>query len=175
MIQDANRDWLNKEEAEAFIGQGSYFYLHKWGSHSDNKLKGWNWAAMFLGVTWLAYRRMYREAFLYTLIILVVTFCIDFLLLISLSFQLPNEITRQFTYLFFGICGNAIYRKKAIRVFRESRHMNHTERIACLQQNGGVSIGGAIGFTVLLFVAVFIVVFAIVWLTNDSSYQATFY
>ena len=54
-VDAANRNWLTKEEAEAFIGDNSSFYLGKWGSHLDSSFKGWNWAAMFFSIEWMAF------------------------------------------------------------------------------------------------------------------------
>jgi hypothetical protein len=43
-----------------FVGLKYDYYAAKWA-----KLGGWNWAAFFLGVGWMAYRKMYRAVWIY--------------------------------------------------------------------------------------------------------------
>jgi hypothetical protein len=145
MENTTNRDWLAKEEAETFIGKNSYFYLDKWKTHSDSKLKGWNWAAAFFSIEWMAYRKMYVEALLYFLIVVTVSVTIGMtfdVLRVNVGFD-SNLVGQTFRIL-AGIFGNAIYRKKALRVLRKTINKSEAEKLACLQAKGGVSIAGVV-------------------------------
>ena len=136
---DANRNWLTKEEAEAFIGDNSSFYLEKWGSRPDSAFKGWNWAAMFFSIEWMAYRKMYLEAILYFSVIALISIGLGFVFdVFRMGFdgKIIGDIFRVLT----GVFGNALYRKKALRAFQKTKYMDTTERINSLRTMGGVSV-----------------------------------
>lgn len=148
MDEVSNRDWLTKEEAEAFLGKNSSFYLNNWKSYSDSRLKGWNWAAMLVSLEWMAYRRMYLEAFLYFVITGFVSICVS-LLLAGLGIRFEGRLLGDAFRLLIGALGNAIYRKKALRMLHKTGGMNDTQRIEFLRSKGGVSIVGVIGCIVI--------------------------
>jgi len=134
-----NRDWLIKEETEAFIGKNSSFYLEKWGSRPDSAFKGWNWAAMFFSIEWMAYRKMYLEAFLYFLAIVLISIGLGFMfdaLRIGYDGKILGDIFRLMT----GFIGNALYRKKALRAFSKTKNMSAPDRLSSLRSMGGVSV-----------------------------------
>lgn len=143
MDEGYNRDWLNEEEAEAFIGKNASFYLDKWNSHSDSSLKGWNWAAMFFSIEWMVYRKMYAEAILYFFIISTLAVLLG-LLLSVFSINLNGTILRDTFRIIMGIWGNAIYRKKALRVLRKNVVLNDADRLFALKNKGGVSVASVI-------------------------------
>lgn len=129
-----NRDWMTREEAEAFIGNNASFYLEKWKSHYDTALKGWNWAAMFFGIEWMVYRKMYWEA--------LVFFMSGFCLSIVFSLLLPGIGGDLFGHAFrilIGVFGNALYRKKAMRVLHKLDRLDDSRRLAELSRRGGGS------------------------------------
>lgn len=144
MDQVSNRDWLTKEEAEAFLGKNSSFYLDNWKSYSDSRLKGWNWAAMLVGLEWMAYRRMYLEAFLYFMLTSFISICAG-LLLEGLGIRFHGRLIGDAFRLLMGVLGNAIYRKKALRMLHKTGAMDDTQRIEFLMSKGGVSVVGVFG------------------------------
>jgi len=151
------RSWLTKEEAETYIGQNILFYLDKWKTHSESSLKGWNWAAFFFGIQWMTYRKMYIEALLYYLLTVVIGIIIS-LILGLFGIRVDGNLLRSILQLFVGIFGNAIYRKKALRVLRKSGYLDETGRLSVLQTKGGVSVVGVIvGLLLQVAVAVLLV------------------
>lgn len=128
------RDWMTQEEATAFIGDNAPFYLEKWKLHFDTTCKGWNWAAAFFGIEWMAYRKMYLEAVLF--------FAVVFFVSIVGALFLPVVFGDLFGYGFrilLGAFGNTLYRKKALRTLRRTAIENDSERLKVLSQRGGVS------------------------------------
>lgn len=120
-VDDVNRDWLTREEAEAFIGGNSSYYLEKWGSRHNSTLKGWNWAAAIFGIEWMAYRKMYLEAFLLYAFFMVAVLVIGSMFwVLRISFEI--EILNLPLAIFSGLFGNLMYRKKALRVLRKTLH-----------------------------------------------------
>ena len=143
MENNANRDWLTKEEAETFIGTNVYSYLEKWKTHSGSKLKGFNWAAAAFGIVWMAYRRMYAEAVLTVILFSFMGSAISLLFgVFDIYFNEP--LIGYFFRLLVGIFGNMLYRNKAMRVLRKTIYMDEAERLACLKAKGGTSVVGVI-------------------------------
>ena len=158
MEADTNRTWLTKEEAETFVGKNDFFYLGKWRKYSESTFKGWNWAAFFFGISWMAYRRMYTEALLYYLfiafagVLIVVTFG-------AIGIRVNGDLLRSILQLFVVIFGNAIYRKKALRVLRKTIHLSETDRLSVLEAKGGTSVAGVICCILLQIAFAFLLVF----------------
>ena len=138
MDEAENRNWLKKEEAEAFIGKNSPYYLEKWKTKSDSTLKGWNWAAFFFGIQWMAYRKMYTEAVLYYFITVIVGLIVGAILWI-LRIRIDDNLLRTILQLFVGVFGNAIYRNKALRILRKARFLDEPERLIIFREKGGAS------------------------------------
>lgn len=146
------RDWLTKEEAEAFVGKNASFYLEKWKDHPDTAFKGWNWAAAFFGIEWMAYRKMYRETALSLGLLFVLAL---FLALLGLEGEWIGHGFR----ILIGAVGNALYRKKALRALRQTAGLDDFARLGLLAQKGGASPASLavmllleLGWAVLLFV-----------------------
>lgn len=121
------RDWMTREEAEAFVGKNASFYMDKWKSHSDTALKGFNWAAAIFGFEWMAYRKMYLEALLYFIIVNVA------------ALFLNGDFWGDCFRLLIGVFGNALYRNKALRTLHKIDIQNESERLEELSHRGGVS------------------------------------
>ena len=142
----ANRDYLFKEEAEAFIGDMSSYYFEKWETHRYSTT-GWNWAAFLLGVVWLVYRRMYVEIYLIFVILIGIyvngglLFGFDFLGK-AILYLLPYSLL--FIPTLLGVFGNALYRQKGLRILNEIKSFDESERITLLRDKGGINIVGAI-------------------------------
>jgi len=55
-----------------FVGENYPYYARNWRRMEEEKRQPfWNWAAFFLGVGWMGYRKMYRYAAIFTAIILI--------------------------------------------------------------------------------------------------------
>lgn len=65
MISNENKQAIieNEEVMRKMIGKGADVYIEKWSKFPEKKMyMGCNFAALFLGATWLAYRKMYKQA-----------------------------------------------------------------------------------------------------------------
>lgn len=105
-----------KDELQAFIQTRSYYYVPKW-EVLDPSLRRlapgtFNWAACFLTVFWMAYRKMY----LY--VVIWVAFLFVFYSLLEVVFSLPPSVTNSANLVmmfFFGRYGSSLYRKHVDR------------------------------------------------------------
>jgi hypothetical protein len=140
-----SRNWLTKEEATAFIGRNSEFYLDKWKSHPNTFYKGWNWAAAIFRIEWMAYRKMYLEAIIALIVVIFLGIAID-VVLSMVNIRIPNEITRFAIQILIGLFGNGLYRNKAIRTLQKTSYMDTPERLSYLAMKGSVSLVGLFVF-----------------------------
>ena len=159
MDNTANRDWLTKEEAEAFIGKNSSYYLGMWKTHSNSKRKGINFAALFFAIEWMSYRKMYIEALLYFLSAAIISIAVHSILTLlgRIWFDSPiliREIFRVFAFLF----GNALYRNKALRTFRKTANMSESERLDYLRSRSGTSVIGLIVCLLIQIAYIFLMI-----------------
>ena len=158
-MEDAsNRNWLTKEEAEAFVGANNPYYLEKWKAHSGSTLKGWNWAAALFGIQWMTYRKMYVEALLYYLFLLFAGMIIG-LAFWAFRIRFNGDWIQPLFGILAGVFGNALYRKKALRTLRKFLSMDDHKRLTALQTEGGTSIAGVIVGIVIQFAIAFLLLF----------------
>lgn len=149
---ESERNWMTQKEAAAFVGSNTSFYLEKWKEHSETTLKGWNWAAMFFGIEWMVYRKMYLEAMLFFLISIGIG-GVAALFLRDLTGNLWGHCFR----ILIGVFGNTLYRNKALRILQRINTQNDSERLNILSQRGGVSPISVVVLIFLEFVYVFFV------------------
>lgn len=141
MNELSSRDWLTKEEASAFIGKNTEYYLEKWKNHPDTFYKGWNWAAAIFRVEWMAYRKMYLEAVTVLVIVIVLGGFID-TALGFLNLNVPDEVARFAVQILIGAFANGLYRNKAVRTLRRTSNMDISQRLDFLARKGGTSLVG---------------------------------
>ncbi len=149
------RDWLTKDEAEAFVGKNNSYYLETWESHPNSTFKGWNWAAMFFGIEWMAYRKMYLEALLYYFILLLISIYLS-LMFTALKIGFDGKIVSDTFRVLVGLFGNALYRKKALRTLYKTKEMSDLDRIKFLRTRGDVSVIGVVFCIIVEFIYAFL-------------------
>ena len=131
-------------------------------------MAGWNWAAAFLSIFWLLYRRMHKE-FWITVGILVMWGAAEGVL--EEAAQLGSEATRSIerigNFVFaavMGMIGNGLYLRRVRREVLQSRRLFSADpqgQRAHLVKRGGTSWTAAlIGVAVMACVAVLAVMFA---------------
>lgn len=152
----ANRNWLTRDEAIAYIGKNSEYYLEKWGRHQKSFYKGWNWAAALFRIEWMAYRKMYVEAVLVLIAVMVLGIAIDGLLRF-LNIRLPEGLFTLAIQVLIGFFANGLYRMKALRTLQKTRHMDAPQRLSYLSKKGGTSLVG-----LFVFLCMQIIAFAII-------------
>jgi len=134
-------DW----STELFVGNNYEYYKNKWRDKPERQnFASWNWLAFLFPVYWLAYRKMYLEAFLYGVLSL-------------LSVIIPGSglILR----IVVGIYANSYYRKKGMRIITQTSGMTDGEAGLYISKHGGTSVL-SIFITILITVSLAIAVIA---------------
>ena len=145
-IETPSAEVASKDELQAFIQTRSYYYLPKWEA-LDPSLRRvasgtFNWAACFLTVFWMAYRKMY----LY--VIIWVAFLFVFYSVLELVFKLPTSATNgvniAIMYL-FGRYGSSLYRRHVERKIQQIKTMMAPEYWAqAFKDKGGTNLWATI-------------------------------
>ncbi|MGE6487471.1 DUF2628 domain-containing protein [Paenisporosarcina sp. NPDC076898] len=147
----------NHELLRQFVGaKEADFYLQKWSKGNQS----WNWAAFFLGVLWLGYRKMFKSIFIMLGIFLLIDVVVALLGIndnyLSSSIGIVVGIT-------LGIWGNHLYKQHAIKSidslkerYKETDLLDHE-----IQLRGGgswkgvvASFGLIISYIILMMVIV---------------------
>ena len=137
--EDQNKQPFEKWQMEAFIGANVEYFERKWGGSSD--YAGWNWAAFFLGPSWLIYRKMYAE----TAIVFAFLFVLPLI---------PINVGPLLIWV-FAIWGNGLYRRKLIRIVKKLEGVRREEQEALLAKKGGINPVAAVISMVVLLALVF--------------------
>ena len=145
------------EQAQrAYIGPSADYFLAKWRyADATNKPNSWNWAAFFLTVFWLAYRKMWGPMAIGT----------GALFGLRIVGGLAPPLALLTTLLTLGVAGwigwsgNALYRKAVDSAVAEARKAVTPAQspVALLQLRGGVSLPAALGLVAGLIIATLIV------------------
>ena len=149
---------LTEAEERAAIGRRADFYLAKW---SATEVGGFNWAAFFVALPWLAYRKMYRNAATLAAVACVESVLQELLFVSWLGREVPRAVDRAVAIAVCVVCGrlgNGWYRSHVRRLVLEARTTEPDEaaRLALLARRGGTSLLAAIGVTVLFFAVLFV-------------------
>ena len=136
-----------------FIGENYDYFNRKWRIGKQS----WNWAAFFLTLPWLAYRKMYLYCWIYIGAEGVLTIA-------QYAFSFPNRLS---VLLGFGIAstfgrqGNSCYKYHVQKKLKELAAMNMPEQADIeLVRQGGTNIGSAIGFMVLALAILLLIGYA---------------
>lgn len=134
-------DELEEEEIINFVGNGANYYLDKWmNAENPGQKSGWNWAAFFLGMYWLGYRKMYS--------VVACILCVN--VLVDIAELLANiKLSIGATIAIMGIMdisGNAFYyntMKAKIKKIKNSGESDE-EKADLIKKAGGTSWLGVI-------------------------------
>jgi hypothetical protein len=145
---------MTEQEVDAFVGKNAEYYKEKWKAHPNSQyFKGWNGIAFVFFLEWAAYRRMYKEALLAFLGILIFGI---FFSLIPIGTDFFGELCGQAIKLFLSFFANGLYRRKALRMVNISLNMPENIRMDYLAKKGGVNITGVIVCVILEIAPVFL-------------------
>lgn len=153
-----NNDEITSDEFVSFVGpKNTEYYLEKLEVYNTNeKFSSWNWAAFFLMVYWLLYRKMYKTA--------AILFAIN----LGVSFFLGSFAPIAFLVIRIGVgvYANQIYIKDSLTKIRNikkySKNLSTDALYLRLSTNGGTNLVaplvlfGITAFIVILTVLVFI-------------------
>lgn len=154
----AGSPYPSRKELEAFVGKKAGYYLARWTPALDFSLSvgGFNWAAFFLSILWLAYRKMYRLVFIFIGILVVESVLEE--LAIAGGLWKEESLTlvgRIFGFALSIVCakfGNGWYLSHArrqiatIRSRGEPDDLYYTE----LARRGGTNILAPLGLIIVL-------------------------
>ncbi len=153
-----NNDVITSDEFIAFVGvKNTEYYLEKWERYQDNeKFSSWNWAAFFLEIYWLLYRKMYTVA--------GIVFAINFA-----SYFILGPIAPTISLVLrigIGVYANQIYIKdsltKITNIKKFSRNLNSDALYLRLNTNGGTNLVaplilfGITAFLIIISILIFI-------------------
>lgn len=135
-----------------FIGQNADYYRNKWKASEHGSGLSWNWMSFILGLSWMAYRKMWLYAIIVLAGIMLLGF-IEYLLNVPEAF---SWLTTFAIWLAFGLFGNHAYQKHVREKVRLIVATNPPDRVAAeLSRQGGTNLWGAVAFTVgLVFVII---------------------
>jgi len=150
---------VEDEAIAAFVGKNYSYYQKKWAAAAAKKSPmSWNWAAFFLGIIWLVYRKMYGLA-----AIIVAILVLD--VVIETYFPLPESLGRAVTWAvaaLFGWFGNSWYKS---HVEKKVKAINVTftqeEAHVALAKQGGVNAPAAWTIGIMLLILLAVAVWAI--------------
>ena len=138
-----------------FVGDNYAFYARKWTvSDRFSGIFSWNWAAFFLGLFWLAYRKMYWHCGIIIAAGLLFMGTAQVL-------QIPPEKMMQWQInaapifsMLMGLFSNWMYRKHAERTIRQitATYSDPEQRSLQLAQQGGASMTSAAAIVAIAFV-----------------------
>jgi len=125
------------ELVAAVIGPNAKYYLERWRQLDEKGAKtSWNWAACFLNIFWMAYRKMWMWLVLFVGANLV-------LAVLGSASTLWARITLFLTVgLSFvsGSLGNIWYRRQVLRLIAETAGLERDAALARSRSRGGVSV-----------------------------------
>ena len=138
-----------------FVGGNYAFYARRWAE--SERLGGvisWNWAAFFVSLPWLAYRKMYWHC--------GIIIAAGLLLMgTAQMMQIPPEKVLQWQVnaapifsMLMGLFSNWMYRKHAERTIRQitATYSDPEQRSLQLAQQGGASMTSAAAIVAIAFV-----------------------
>lgn len=103
---------LPRDEFLKLVGKSNRtreYYAKVHDNMSQNKIAKWNWAAAFFNLSWLFYKRLYKEAIIVSIIYYAFSF---FISLIFLYFSVESNYHNFLNFILtiiFGYLGNYIY------------------------------------------------------------------
>jgi hypothetical protein len=154
-VETAAHD-LTAEEVRAFVGDQHAYYWGSWRPRPSGRgiRGGFNWAACFLNIVWLLYRKMYREFF----ILLGALLGVGVLEAVAASLTEKkldgvDKLVNFVVAVTMGMRGNSLYLRRARRVIGAVRaeEPDPERRLVLLKARGGTSwIGLLLGLAVLV-------------------------
>lgn len=139
------------EELDLYVGQNYDFFKEKWKKiKPDSTFKiSWNWASFFFGLSYYAFRKMYRLAYLYLGIIILGEFLLFYLIKTGIPFG-----SLVLLHVVIALTANSNYQVHAIKhvINLKNLYPNRDERLEIIKIQGRTSWLGA-----LVFVLVFII------------------
>ncbi len=138
---------VDVDDIQTFVGRNAEYYVSRWASFlkGGTGSAGFNWAAFFLVIWWLCYRKMYAVAAIVVGVIFLETFLEELIFVGGLGMPETPRIVDFLVGISIGaICGlfgNRWYFRHAVKVIRDV-HFKEREpeaRKTALIKRGGTS------------------------------------
>nr|WP_314461306.1 DUF2628 domain-containing protein [uncultured Clostridium sp.] len=119
---------FDDRDAELFVGDNYQYYKNQWHDNKEQQnFKSWNWSAFFFPIYWLAFRKMYLEAFLFGL-------------LSFFTAIIPGG--GLVLHILVGIYANSYYRNKEKKIIAQTSQMTQWEAVQYIKKHGGTNVLG---------------------------------
>lgn len=130
------------DEINLFIQRNQKFYEEKFKKMNDTgKSVSWNWAAFFLGIYWMVYRKMYFKAGAFFILSLVAS-----------STPYIGGILNFAVLVGIGIYANALYMDHIDGNIEKVKTLFSDNKEVIIKKIGGTNLPLALGlYTVVLF------------------------
>ncbi len=154
-------DWAT----EAFVGNNYYYYKTKWEHQNpDKSFTSWNWVAFFFPYYWLAFRKMYLNAFLFFIVNL-------------LGSLIP--FVGIAIHCLMGCYGNYLYLKRCRSTIHTASQYTNEEAKTYLNRQGGTSVLGLIVSILAMIASAALIIWALFTIgsaqeTEEPSKQNTY-
>ena len=133
-------------EVNLFIQKNQHFYEEKFKKMNDTgKSASWNWAAFFLGVYWMVYRKMYFKAGAF--------FILSF---VASSTPYIGVILNFAVLVGIGIYANALYMDHINGSIKKVEMLFSGDKEATIKKLGGTNLPLALGLYVIVILVMFL-------------------
>lgn len=159
VIRNTN-NYSDSDDIMKFVEKNTQFYQNKFDTITKTGSKiTWNWAAFFLNIYWLLYRKMYLQAGGLFLITIILN-CIPYIgWLVSIGVTIA-----------FGMYANSIYLDHIQKKLIEINNLDYSQREVAIQSKGGVNLVLPIAIFAGIVILTFIVVIGFGVLLSSMFY-----
>lgn len=138
-------------ELNLFIQKNQNFYEEKFRKMDDSgKSISWNWAAFFMGIYWMIYRKMYFKAGAFFILSLVAS-----------STPYIGGILNLAVLIGIGIYANALYQDQIRVNMEKTKGLLPEEKEIIAKKRGGTNLPLAIGLYAVQTILAIIVLFMV--------------
>lgn len=161
--QSIERSSLNNygdtDEIMRFVGKNSQYYQNKFDTITKTGSKTtWNWAAFFLNIYWLLYRKMYLQAGGLFLVKVVLNFIPYIGWLVSIGVSIA-----------FSMYANSIYLDHVQKKLSEINTLDYSQREFDILKKGGTNIILPLAIVIGMFVIAIIAIVGFVVLLGTGG------
>lgn len=138
---------VTRDEITLFIQNNENFYKRKFKKMDDTgKSVSWNWAAFFMGIYWMVYRKMYFKAGAFLLLSMVASYT-----------PYIGNILNLCVLFGIAVYANALYKDHVENSIKKVSILFPEKKEEALEKIGGTNLPMTIGIGVVHFIIVFIV------------------
>lgn len=139
---------VNRDEFTLFIQNNANFYKRKFQKMDETeKSISWNWAAFFMGIYWMVYRKMYFKAGAFLLLSLVASYT-----------PYIGSILNLCVLVGIGVFANALYKDHVENSIKKASMLFPGKEEQALESKGGTNLPITIGIGVihLMIIVIFV-------------------